>query len=89
MKMMEEIQGYIQSGDIIIFGKSFCPYTKRVVEQYRIKGLKYEVIYVDREDNYVAYDEILFELTQMTTSPIVYYKSRLIGGCDAALHLLY
>lgn len=80
---MEFAKKEIESNDVTVFSKSYCPYctaTKTVFE--KMDGVDAKVIELDLDDNGQAIQDALLEISGQKTVPNVFVKGNHIGGND-------
>lgn len=65
-------------GKIIIYTTAFCPYCIQAKSLLKRRGISYEEILFDREDD--TQWSALYEKSKMRTVPQIFSGERLIGG---------
>ncbi|XP_041457959.1 thioredoxin reductase 1, cytoplasmic-like [Lytechinus variegatus] len=73
---------HIQSNDVMIFSKSYCPFCVKVKELFNGMNIKYKALELDLQDDGAELQEALLKLSGQKTVPNVYIKGTHIGGCD-------
>lgn len=63
---------------VTIYTFDQCPYCVRAKDLLKKRGIEYQEIRVDRDDEQRR--NSLFQLSQMKTMPQIFIKERLIGG---------
>lgn len=82
-KEMDFVNEQIESNDVMIFSKSYCPYcesTKRLFEN--MEGVNANVVELDLRDDGDAIRDALLEKSGQKTFPNVFVKGTHIGGND-------
>ncbi|KAI0989440.1 hypothetical protein GJ496_009548 [Pomphorhynchus laevis] len=81
-KIADRIEALIEEHPIFIFGKSFCPYCKKVEALFKSLGKKYGLLDLDLDpDGKAIQDELIIKTAQRTV-PNVFIRNLHIGGCD-------
>jgi glutaredoxin 3 len=78
------IQDEIQSHDIVVFSKSYCPYcttTKDLLRQ-KLPSVDVAVYELDRRPDGKTLQDELLTMTGQRTVPNVYVKGQHVGGND-------
>jgi len=78
----EYIEAMIDTQDVVVFSKSYCPYCKATKAIFRDMGVQPTVIELDEMDNGELVQDILSEMTEQYTVPNVYVKKQHVGGND-------
>jgi glutaredoxin 3 len=78
------VQELIQTNAVMVFSKSYCPFSRRVKELFG-EGLRipYGVIELDQDSQGSAIMDYLNSLTGQKTVPNVFINGQHIGGCDS------
>ncbi|RIA90981.1 thioredoxin-like protein [Glomus cerebriforme] len=89
-KVELEIDDLVHENPVVVFSKSFCPYSRRVkhiLSLYRISP-SVLIIEVDKRDDSDEFKQALIKSTYRNTFPNVFIDGRSIGGSDelALLH---
>ena len=71
------ISAPIQANDVVVFGKTNCPYTCHAVSKLTASKTKFKLVIVSDEQK-----EQLKAETKQRTQPFVFIKQKFIGGCD-------
>ncbi|CAK4668283.1 unnamed protein product [Aphanomyces euteiches] len=74
------VQNAINTNDITIFSKTYCPYCHQAKQVLTSVGAKYVVIELDERSDGAAIQSALQELTGRSTVPNVFVKTTTIGG---------
>lgn len=72
----------INSNDVVVWSKSYCPYCKKVKELFKKLNVEYHAIELDQKDNGASIQAILKTKTGQSSVPNVFIKKQHIGGCD-------
>ncbi|KAG7356050.1 glutaredoxin [Nitzschia inconspicua] len=73
----------IESNDIVVFSKSYCPFCKSTKELFTDLGVDFKVHELDQMgDDGPALQASLFKMTNQKTVPNVFVKGQHIGGND-------
>ncbi|KAF9270095.1 thioredoxin-like protein [Marasmius fiardii PR-910] len=85
----KEVEMLNERYPVVVFSKSFCPYSRRAKKLLDSYGLRPppKVIEVDLRDDSTQIKAILTRLTQRQTFPNVIVKGKSIGGSDDIHHL--
>eukprot|EP00985_Skeletonema_marinoi_P013982 scaffold7015_cov134-Skeletonema_marinoi.AAC.3 len=78
----EYIEAMIDTQDVVVFSKSYCPYCKATKAIFRDMGVQPTVIELDEMENGELVQDILSEMTEQYTVPNVYVKKQHVGGND-------
>ena len=81
------IDSLIDTQDVVVFSKSYCPYCRATKDLFQHLGIKPTVIELDEMENGSMIQEILFEMTDQDTVPNVFVKKDHIGGNDDSREL--
>ncbi|XP_023682624.1 thioredoxin reductase 3 [Paramormyrops kingsleyae] len=79
------IKELIDTNQVLIFSKSYCPYCKKVKDLFSELNVKYSALELDLMDDGSDYQEMLLELTGQKTVPNVFVNKTHIGGSDKTL----
>lgn len=80
--IIDYIESMIETQDVVIFSKSYCPYCKSTKALFRDMGVQPTVIELDEMENGSLIQEILSQMTDQETVPNVYVKKQHVGGND-------
>ncbi|KAG7361139.1 glutaryl-CoA dehydrogenase [Nitzschia inconspicua] len=73
----------IESNDVVVFSKSYCPFCKSTKELFTDLGVDFKVHELDQMgDDGPALQASLFKMTNQKTVPNVFVKGQHIGGND-------
>lgn len=82
----DEIAKYIASmidtQDVLIFSKSYCPYCKETKALFRDMGVQPTVLELDEMENGSLVQDMLSQMTAQDTVPNVFVKGDHVGGND-------
>eukprot|EP00457_Paulinella_chromatophora_P004643 gb/GEZN01004655.1/.p1 GENE.gb/GEZN01004655.1/~~gb/GEZN01004655.1/.p1 ORF type:complete len:470 (+),score=85.00 gb/GEZN01004655.1/:121-1530(+) len=79
------ISSQVDANKVMIFSKSWCPYSKRAKEQFKDLGVPFEALELDQLETGDAIQQQLSKLTGIFTVPVVYVQGQLIGDSDATV----
>lgn len=85
----ENIELIIKTFPVVIFSKSFCPFSRKakdVLSKYKL-SVEVKIVELDLLSNGNAYQDRLEALTGARTVPRVFIGSRFIGGGDETADL--
>ncbi|ORZ00027.1 glutaredoxin-1 [Lobosporangium transversale] len=77
-----EIDNIINSHDVVMFSKSYCPYCAKAKALLAQHGVKVFIMELDDVENGAAIQAYLKELTGQRTVPNIFINKEHIGGCD-------
>ncbi|GBB84603.1 hypothetical protein RclHR1_11180004 [Rhizophagus clarus] len=83
-KVELEIDDLVHDNPVVIFSKSYCPYSRRVkhiLSMYRISP-SVLIIEVDKRDDADEFKQALIKTTYRSTFPNVFIDGKSIGGSD-------
>lgn len=72
----------IDSHEVVVWGKSYCPYTKKTKALFDKLNVEYYAIELDKVDNGDKLQAVLKAKTGQSSVPNVWIKKQFIGGCD-------
>ncbi|XP_042507356.1 glutaredoxin-like [Macadamia integrifolia] len=75
----------VSSNPTVVFGKTHCPYCKRVKQLLSELKVTYKVVELDLEADGSDIQAALLEWTGQKTVPNVFIGGNHIGGCDATM----
>ncbi|XP_048462623.1 thioredoxin reductase 3-like [Rhincodon typus] len=76
------IQRLIDSHNVLVFSKTFCPYCKKVKELFRSLDVDVHVVELDLLEEGSRMQDVLLEMTGQKTVPSVFVNKAHVGGCD-------
>ncbi|KAH8997228.1 glutaredoxin [Lactarius akahatsu] len=89
-KSKDIVENAIANGQVVIFSKSWCPYSDRAKTLFKEKysDAKLTVLELDKTDDGDDLQTYLQKKTGQRTVPNVFIKQKHVGGCDDlfALH---
>lgn len=77
------VMDHIQSNDVMIFSKTYCPFCKKVKELFDTKKIEYKTLELDIRADGEELQKVLLDMSGQKTVPNVYIKGTHIGGSDA------
>jgi glutaredoxin 3 len=80
--IIEYIESLIDTQEVVIFSKSYCPYCKATKALFAEMNIHPVVIELDELDNGSFIQEILSQMTGQETVPNVFVKKQHVGGND-------
>uniref|UniRef100_A0A3Q4HCF7 Thioredoxin reductase 3 n=1 Tax=Neolamprologus brichardi TaxID=32507 RepID=A0A3Q4HCF7_NEOBR len=86
-ELKSQIQELIDSNQVIVFSKSYCPFCVKVKDLFKELQVECNVVELDLMDNGTSYQEMLLEMTGQKTVPNVFINKKHIGGCDKTLQV--
>ncbi|XP_018332324.1 glutaredoxin-C3 [Agrilus planipennis] len=75
-----EIKSLIQSNNVVIFSKTYCPYCKMAKEVFDKIAENYTAVELDQRPDGDEIQDILLELTGARTVPRVFVNGECLGG---------
>uniref|UniRef100_A0A674ER46 Thioredoxin reductase 3 n=1 Tax=Salmo trutta TaxID=8032 RepID=A0A674ER46_SALTR len=84
-QLKSRIQELIDSNQVLVFSKSYCPYCVKVKDLFKELNVNCNVVELDLIDNGSNYQELLLEMTRQKTVPNVFVNKTHIGGCDKTM----
>ncbi|XP_048858389.1 thioredoxin reductase 3 [Brienomyrus brachyistius] len=84
-ELKARIKELIDTNQVLIFSKSYCPYCNKVKDLFNELNVKYSALELDLMDDGSDYQEMLLELTGQKTVPNVFVNKTHIGGSDKTL----
>jgi len=72
---------------VLIFSKSYCPFSARVKQLFTELGVRFQSFELDQMENGSAIQSELGKITGATTVPRVFINHEFVGGCDDTLAL--
>lgn len=77
-----KIKELIDSNQVLVFSKSFCPYCVKVKDLFKELNVKCIALELDLMEDGTNYQDLLHEITGQKTVPNVFINKKHIGGCD-------
>ncbi|XP_076609384.1 thioredoxin reductase 3 isoform X1 [Chaetodon auriga] len=84
-ELKSRIQQLIDSNQVIVFSKSYCPYCVKVKDLFKELKVECNVVELDLIEDGSNYQEMLLEMTGQKTVPNVFINKMHIGGCDKTM----
>ncbi|XP_062312413.1 thioredoxin reductase 3 [Osmerus eperlanus] len=84
-ELKTKIQQLIDSNQVLVFSKSFCPYCVKVKDLFKELNVKCNVVELDLIDGGSNYQALLLEMTGQKAVPNVFINKTHIGGCDKTM----
>lgn len=84
-ELKTQIQQLIDSNQVMVFSKSYCPFCIQVKDLFRELKVECNVMELDLIENGANYQEMLLEMTGQRTVPQVFVNKTHIGGCDKTM----
>ncbi|XP_016114205.1 LOW QUALITY PROTEIN: thioredoxin reductase 3-like [Sinocyclocheilus grahami] len=81
-QIRSKIKEMIDSHQVLVFSKSFCPYCVKVKELFKELNVKCNAVELDLMEDGTNYQDLLHEMTGQKTVPNVFINKKHIGGCD-------
>ncbi|XP_065811423.1 thioredoxin reductase 3 isoform X1 [Labrus bergylta] len=81
-ELKTRIQQLIDSNQVLVFSKSYCPYCVKVKDLFKELKVDCNVVELDLMDDGPNYQELLVEMTGQKTVPNVFINKKHLGGCD-------
>mmetsp|Transcript_25656 Transcript_25656/g.70603 ORF Transcript_25656/g.70603 Transcript_25656/m.70603 type:complete len:137 (-) Transcript_25656:3024-3434(-) len=79
----EFVDAEIESNDVVVFSKSYCPFCTKTKELFNEMGVEYAVHELDQMgDQGPELQMALFQKTEQKSVPNVFVKQQHIGGND-------
>jgi len=80
----EIVEAAVAKGNVVIFSKSWCPYSKKAKELFKTQypDTEVTVFELDERDDGDEIQSYLLEKTGQRTVPNVFIKQNHIGGSD-------
>uniref|UniRef100_A0A5B6Z417 Putative glutaredoxin-like n=1 Tax=Davidia involucrata TaxID=16924 RepID=A0A5B6Z417_DAVIN len=85
---MPKAKEIVSSNPVVVFSKSFCPFSVSVKKLLTDLGASFKAIELDTESDGSDIQSALAEWTKLKTVPNVFIGGNHIGGCDitTAMH---
>lgn len=84
-ELKTRIQGLIDSNQVMVFSKSYCPYCLQVKDLFNELNVPCNVLELDLIDDGTNYQDMLLEMTGQKTVPNVFVNKTHVGGCDKTM----
>uniref|UniRef100_A0A671EEG7 thioredoxin-disulfide reductase (NADPH) n=1 Tax=Rhinolophus ferrumequinum TaxID=59479 RepID=A0A671EEG7_RHIFE len=83
-ELRRRLLGLIEDNRVMIFSKSYCPHSTRVVQIFTFKTIIVGInsFYLYSLDDGASVQEVLSEITNQITVPNVFVNKVHMGGCD-------
>ncbi|KAG1934188.1 thioredoxin reductase 1, cytoplasmic [Pimephales promelas] len=81
-QIRQKIKELIDSNQVMVFSKSYCPFCVKVKDLFKELNVKYITLELDLMEDGTNYQELLHEITGQKTVPSVFINKKHIGGCD-------
>uniref|UniRef100_A0A665WNN5 thioredoxin-disulfide reductase (NADPH) n=1 Tax=Echeneis naucrates TaxID=173247 RepID=A0A665WNN5_ECHNA len=81
------IQQLIDSNQVMVFSKSYCPYCVKVKDLFTELKVECNVLELDLLEDGTNYQEMLLEMTGQKTVPNVFINKTHLGGCDKTMQV--
>eukprot|EP00591_Stephanopyxis_turris_P009192 CAMPEP_0195511354 /NCGR_PEP_ID=MMETSP0794_2-20130614/3705_1 /TAXON_ID=515487 /ORGANISM="Stephanopyxis turris, Strain CCMP 815" /LENGTH=99 /DNA_ID=CAMNT_0040638931 /DNA_START=109 /DNA_END=408 /DNA_ORIENTATION=+ len=82
MSAAEFVKSEIDSNEVIIFSKSYCPYCKKTKKLFNEMNVDAKAIELDKIADGAAIQNALASISGQRTVPNVYIKGTHLGGND-------
>lgn len=76
------IQDALDSNQVVVFSKTYCPYCVRAKKLLDQKKIAYELFELDLRDDGNELHSQIINLTKQRTVPNIFINGSSIGGCD-------
>ncbi|MGH0165554.1 UNVERIFIED_CONTAM: hypothetical protein FKN15_011170 [Acipenser sinensis] len=84
-EMKTQIQALIDSNQVMVFSKSYCPFCVKVKDLFKELNVAVHAVELDLIDEGSNFQDILLEITGQKTVPNVFVNKTHVGGCDKTL----
>ncbi|TNN78570.1 Thioredoxin reductase 3 [Liparis tanakae] len=84
-ELKSQIQQLIDSNQVMVFSKSYCPYCVKVKDLFKELNVEYNVVELDLIEDGTNYQEMLLEMTGQKSVPNVFINKSHVGGCDKTM----
>ncbi|XP_057194693.1 thioredoxin reductase 3 [Triplophysa rosa] len=84
-QIRSRIKELVDSSQVLVFSKSYCPYCVKVKELFKELNVKCNAVELDLMEDGTNYQDLLHEMTGQKTVPNVFINKKHIGGCDNTL----
>ncbi|XP_032368905.1 thioredoxin reductase 3 isoform X1 [Etheostoma spectabile] len=83
--LKSRIQQLIDSNQVMVFSKSYCPFCIKVKDLFKEMQLDCNVVELDLIEDGTNYQEMLLEMTGQKSVPNVFINKTHVGGCDSTM----
>ncbi|XP_034089144.1 thioredoxin reductase 3 isoform X1 [Gymnodraco acuticeps] len=83
--LKSQIQLLIDSNQVMVFSKSYCPYCVKVKDLFKELKLEFNAMELDLIEDGTNYQDMLLEMTGQKSVPNVFINKTHVGGCDNTL----
>ncbi|KAF3855764.1 hypothetical protein F7725_016487 [Dissostichus mawsoni] len=83
--LKSQIQLLIDSNQVMVFSKSYCPYCVKVKDLFNELKLEFNTMELDLQEDGTNYQDMLLEMTGQKSVPNVFINKTHVGGCDKTL----
>ncbi|KAK1901206.1 Thioredoxin reductase 3 [Dissostichus eleginoides] len=83
--LKSQIQLLIDSNQVMVFSKSYCPYCVKVKDLFKELKLEFSTMELDLQEDGTNYQDMLLEMTGQKSVPNVFINKTHVGGCDKTL----
>ncbi|XP_052190593.1 glutaredoxin-like [Diospyros lotus] len=80
---LPKVKEIVSSNPVVVFSKSYCPYSKAAKKLLTEIGATFKVVELDIESDGSELQAALAEWTGQKSVPNVFISGNRIGGCDA------
>ncbi|XP_034724379.1 thioredoxin reductase 3 isoform X1 [Etheostoma cragini] len=84
-ELKSRIQQLIDSNQVMVFSKSYCPFCIKVKDLFKEMQLECNVVELDLIEDGTNYQEMLLEMTGQKSVPNVFINKTHVGGCDSTM----
>ncbi|XP_063766919.1 thioredoxin reductase 3 isoform X1 [Eleginops maclovinus] len=84
-ELKSQIQLLIDSNQVMVFSKSYCPYCVKVKDLFKELKLEFNVMELDLMEDGTNYQDMLLEMTGQKSVPNVFINKTHVGGCDKTM----
>uniref|UniRef100_A0A4W6FGD9 thioredoxin-disulfide reductase (NADPH) n=1 Tax=Lates calcarifer TaxID=8187 RepID=A0A4W6FGD9_LATCA len=84
-ELKSRIQQLIDSNQVVVFSKSYCPYCVKVKDLFTELKVECNVVELDLIEDGTSYQDMLLEMTGQKTVPNVFINKTHVGGCDKTM----
>ncbi|XP_077459078.1 thioredoxin reductase 3 [Stigmatopora argus] len=84
-ELKTRIQSLIDSNQVVVFSKSYCPYCVTVKDLFKELKVECNVIELDLMEDGPNFQEMLHEMTGQKSVPNVFINKTHVGGCDKTM----
>ncbi|XP_068598034.1 thioredoxin reductase 3 [Brachionichthys hirsutus] len=83
--LKKRIKQLIDSNQVMVFSKSYCPYCLQVKDIFKELQVEYNALELDLMEDGKNYQETLLEMTGQKSVPNVFINKTHVGGCDKTM----